>query len=57
MLKGLPFAKMVYAHFAIFEVVVQLSIFVLFWFKQFEGNSSEDLTILQLPLGDVVRKP
>jgi hypothetical protein len=44
-LKGLPFAKTIYTHFAI---ILQFSSY--FWLKQFEGSSSMDLAIAQLPI-------
>jgi hypothetical protein len=42
-LKGLPFAKIIYTQFAFILQFLSYS-----WFKQFEGSSSRDPTIVQL---------
>jgi hypothetical protein len=59
-LKGFPFAKIVYAHFAIIMQFLKLLFSFwysfYFWFKQFEGNSNRNLAISQLLLGDVLNK-
>jgi hypothetical protein len=60
-LKGLPLAKMVYAHFIIIMQISRLPFSSwyspYFLFKWFEGSLSGVLLISQLPLGDVLSTP
>jgi hypothetical protein len=60
-LKGFPFAKMSYAHFAINMQFLKSSLNSQYpfysWFKQFERSLGENMVILQLPLGDILIKP
>jgi hypothetical protein len=59
-LKGLPFAKTIYAHFAVIMQFSRLPFNFQYpsysWFKQYEGSSSRDPTIMQLSLGDILSK-
>jgi hypothetical protein len=60
-LKGLPCAKMVYAHFIVIMQFLRPPFNSRYssysCFKQFEGSLNEDLAISQLPLGDILNKP
>jgi hypothetical protein len=57
-LKGLPFAMTVYAHFVVIMQFLRSLLNSRYpsysWFKEFEGSSSGHSTITQLPLGDVL---